>query len=47
MTKALASDAFYVGAIGSRKTQAARRERLLEAGVEEDFDALLETAGLG
>ena len=30
---ALASDAFYVGAIGSRRTQERRRERLLEEGV--------------
>lgn len=30
---ALGSDAFYVGAIGSRKTGEARRERLLAAGV--------------
>lgn len=29
---ALESDAFYVGALGSRKTQSARRERLGEAG---------------
>ncbi|WP_428378047.1 XdhC family protein [Lichenicoccus sp.] len=29
---ALASDAFYVGALGSRKTQAARRERLRALG---------------
>ena len=40
---ALASEAFYVGAIGSRRTQARRRERLLEAGVEEE--ALLRIAG--
>ena len=31
----LASDAFFVGAIGSRRTQARRREALLELGVEE------------
>ena len=29
----LPSDAFYVGALGSQKTRAARRERLLEAGL--------------
>ena len=32
---ALASEAFYIGAIGSRRNQDRRRERLLEAGVAE------------
>jgi xanthine dehydrogenase accessory factor len=32
----LASDAFFVGAIGSRRTQERRRDALLELGVEED-----------
>ncbi len=31
----LATDAFYVGALGSRRNQERRRERLLEAGVDE------------
>ena len=33
---ALATDAFYVGALGSRRNQARRRELLLDAGVDED-----------
>jgi xanthine dehydrogenase accessory factor len=32
----LATDAFYIGALGSRRNQEKRRERLLEAGVSED-----------
>src|SRR5688500_8165057 len=37
LTLALRSDAAYVGAMGSRRAQAQRRERLLAAGVEEDL----------
>ncbi len=40
---ALASEAFYIGALGSRRNQERRRERLLEAGIEED--ALARIAG--
>jgi xanthine dehydrogenase accessory factor len=44
---ALASDAFYVGALGSRRTQERRREQLLETGVsEEQLDRLCGPAGL-
>jgi xanthine dehydrogenase accessory factor len=32
---ALATDAFYIGALGSRRNQERRRERLLDAGVDE------------
>lgn len=34
---ALESQVFYIGALGSSKTQAARRERLLELGVDEKY----------
>jgi xanthine dehydrogenase accessory factor len=44
---ALRSDAFYVGALGSRRTQAKRRERLQEEGVtEEQLARLSGPAGL-
>lgn len=38
---ALASDAFYVGAVGSRRTQQARRVRLSAMGIEDDALARL------
>ena len=37
LTIALRSDAPYVGAMGSRRAQAKRRERLLAAGIEEEL----------
>jgi xanthine dehydrogenase accessory factor len=44
---ALESAAFYVGALGARRNQERRRERLLEAGVaEEDIDRIAGPAGL-
>jgi xanthine dehydrogenase accessory factor len=33
---ALRTEAFYIGALGSRRNQERRRERLLEAGISED-----------
>ncbi|HKH30141.1 MAG TPA: XdhC family protein [Gaiellaceae bacterium] len=47
LVTALPSPAFYVGALGSRRAQAARRERLLEAGLDEDdLDRLSGPSGL-
>jgi xanthine dehydrogenase accessory factor len=44
---ALASEAFYVGALGARRNQERRRERLLEAGVDESaLDRISGPAGL-
>jgi xanthine dehydrogenase accessory factor len=36
LKRALETEAFYVGALGSRRNQDRRRERLLEAGVSEE-----------
>jgi xanthine dehydrogenase accessory factor len=44
---ALETDAFYIGALGARRNQARRRERLLEQGVsEEDFERISGPSGL-
>jgi xanthine dehydrogenase accessory factor len=44
---ALASDAFYVGALGSRRNQERRRERMLQAGVDESaLERIAGPAGL-
>jgi xanthine dehydrogenase accessory factor len=47
LSGALRTDAFYVGALGSRRNQERRRERLLEAGVDEaSLDRISGPAGL-
>jgi len=47
LTGTLATEACYVGALGSRRNQERRRERLLEAGVsEDDLDRIAGPCGL-
>jgi xanthine dehydrogenase accessory factor len=47
LTGALATEAYYIGALGSRRNQERRRERLLDAGVDEaDLERISGPAGL-
>ena len=47
LTIALRSEAAYIGAMGSRRAQAARRERLLAVGLtDEDLERLAAPVGL-
>ena len=47
LTAVLETDAFYVGALGSRRNQERRRDLLLEAGLEESaLDRISGPAGL-
>jgi xanthine dehydrogenase accessory factor len=47
LTGALTTEAYYIGALGSRRNQERRRERLLDAGVDErDLDRISGPAGL-
>ena len=47
LTGALATEAYYIGALGSRRNQERRRERLLETGIEDgDLERISGPAGL-
>ncbi|MXW34322.1 MAG: hypothetical protein F4Z60_01450, partial [Chloroflexi bacterium] len=47
LTAALGSDAFYIGALGGRKTRRTRRQRLIEAGFSaEAVDRIHSPVGL-